>query len=181
MNILITKLVYSSTIKHNSGAYEKLEAEGLVHGEAQLAFNDLKGFVVGNLTEAQSEPTPKEADTSKVLTTKGKLVEKEVEEEVVEEVVEEKPKKKGKAKGTKELTPKKGKNIPYDREDDNLKNRLTQILNTWYPDWKKDEATKAAAKKASVSLVGIDFLDSEGEVLESFMEEFQTIMESDDI
>lgn len=111
----------------------------------------------------------------------------EIKEEVkVEEVVKEEPKveevkpaKKTKAKKVKEevkveevevveeVKAPKSTNIPYDRNQDTHRQLLSSFLTKNYPSWK----TKEGIKEFSASLVGKEFLDAEGNILESFKKE----------
>lgn len=91
---------------------------------------------------------------------------------------DEKPKGK-KSKGGKKGSDKKAKskkggkrNKPqtYDRENENHKEIFSKVLRSVDPDWKKTDKGLARGKKASQEMEGHDFLDAEGEVLESFTE-----------
>jgi hypothetical protein len=79
------------------------------------------------------------------------------DEEVLEEEVEEaKPKKNLKKKGS-----------TYSRESDLHKKLFVEIINEDMPDgWLKKNAGRA--KTVSMKMNGMDFLDADGDVLESF-------------
>lgn len=200
-NLVFTKMVYGNTIKSPSGSFEKLEVEAMVTGNPDHAFIEMRNFVQEKLDYPASTPADEVKDViggGKVLRKDGKIVtaidNKEVADE--QESKEEAPKgnkgtKKAKAKAEEPKEeekeepkeevkkPKKGKAISYDRDDESLKGRFSNLLHEKYPGWNKDDAMKKAAKDASVAMAGKDFLDADGEVLESFIEELGTLMESD--
>lgn len=80
---------------------------------------------------------------------------------------EPKPPKKGKA----EKAPKKFKKKAetYSRTNEIHKKLYGETLALYDKAWKKSEKGKAAAKKVSQKLEGQDFLNEEGEVLDSFV------------
>lgn len=90
----------------------------------------------------------------------------EEEDEEEEEVVEEKPKK----KRTKKTT------APYQRSNSTHKTLFGEMLTELFPKWDKVKALKDKAVAASKALEGVDFLDSEGEVLSSFTKELKKLM-----
>jgi len=97
----------------------------------------------------------------------------EEEEEVAaeeEEAEEEKPVKTGKKKNFKK------KPQSYSRSSEQHKEILSTLLKSVAPDWKKTDDGKARAKDASQKMEGKDFLDEEGEVLQSFKDEVQKLM-----
>lgn len=201
-NVVFTKFLYGNTVKKPSGSFEKLEVEAMVIGNPDHAFIEMKNFVHEKLEYPDSTPADEVKEViggGKVLRTDGKMVtaidnkevadeqkpeekapkgnkgakkaKAEVKEEVQEETQEEEVKETKKSKKTKA--------VPYSRNDESLKARFSTTLHEKYPGWNKDDAMKKAAKDASVALEGKDFLDAEGEVLESFLEELATLMESD--
>ena len=115
------------------------------------------------------ESLPAPAKPKKEKKTPAPVVEKEDEEleeeepEVVKQEIEEsKPKKEAKAK--------KKKGTTYSRANDQHKAMLGDLLRVHAPDWKSSEKNKAKARDLSQSLEGKDFLDAEGEILDSFIE-----------
>jgi hypothetical protein len=64
----------------------------------------------------------------------------------------------------------------YERANDTHKEIFSQMLNRVYPSWKTSAESKNAAKQASQALNGVEFLDENGVVLESFQEKVQEIL-----
>ena len=56
----------------------------------------------------------------------------------------------------------------YNRAIERHKEVFSGLLRSIAPDWKKTEESKKKAKKVSEVLEGEDFLDANGEVLDSF-------------
>lgn len=75
--------------------------------------------------------------------------------------------KKSSAKKSK-ASSKKSKSETYDRENESHKEIFSKLLRSVSPDWKKTDKGMARGKKASIEMEGHDFLDKEGNVLESF-------------
>ena len=71
----------------------------------------------------------------------------------------------------KEKVKVKAKATPYDRKLDTHKKMLGDFLNAEAPDWKEPKNLPKAAE-VSTSMVGADFLDGDGNMLESFKEAF---------
>ena len=145
--------------RKNLGNYEHAEASisaQLDEGEdTALAMLKLQKFIQdslnGDLTAKEDvKPTP---------------VVPEIKEEVKEEVVVETPKKK-KASKTKEVQVEAPKSnlVAYDRNIENHKQLLSSYLTKNFPDWK----TKEGVREFSASLVGKDYLDESGNIVESF-------------
>ena len=76
-----------------------------------------------------------------------------------------------KTEAKKEKVKVKGKNTPYDRTMDNHKKQLSKFLNASCPEW-SNSTNLPKAGAASQALNGTDFLDGEGEVLQSFKDAF---------
>lgn len=64
----------------------------------------------------------------------------------------------------------------YNRGIEQHKEIFSGLLRTVAPDWKKSDATKAKAKKASEVMEGKEFLDENGEVLATFKAEVKKLM-----
>lgn len=64
----------------------------------------------------------------------------------------------------------------YNRSIEQHKEIFSGVLRSVSPDWKKSDATKAKAKKASENLEGEPFLDENGDVLESFKSAVKKMM-----
>ena len=77
----------------------------------------------------------------------------------------------------KELPKPEAKTIPYDREKEEHRAKfsktLTEVLDTHYPEWKKDESIKGKAQETSLALVGEPFIGEDGEILTSFISEMK--------
>ncbi len=84
----------------------------------------------------------------------------EVEEETEEEEVVEtkKPAKAGKKSGS-----------VYSRANETHKALMVEQLTKLFPKWKKTDAGKAKAKAVSKSLDGEQFLDADGDIVNSFI------------
>jgi len=157
----------------NLGNYEHEEITATVvldeGDDAEQSLVDLKAFVAG---EKKETPAPKT-----VAPKKSKAIEKEEEieeiEEVVEEDEEEEVKPKAKAKTTPAPKKKKSKATPYDREEELHKTIFGDCLTEINKKWRTDKKLKLKAQAASRVLNGADFLDADGEVLESFKESLE--------
>lgn len=113
-------------------------------------------------TETQAElPLETKAEENKVA-------EKKVETKVAEVKA---PKKNVETK----VVTKASKATAYDRLLDAHKNNLGVFLDSKFPSWRKPENLKKAGV-ASRELQGTEFLDGEGNVLESFKEAFSKYM-----
>ena len=88
------------------------------------------------------------------------------------------PKQETKNKEPKAEEPKKvkakSKHILYNRMDDVHKKHLGQLLDKIKPEWRKKNMTEAIA--ASKALEKIDFMDSKGNILESFENSLTELM-----
>ena len=102
--------------------------------------------------EEESKPAPKKAGTKKASPAKGG----------------------GKTEEGKKSFRKKPQT--YNRSIEQHKEIFSGLIRSVAPDWKKTEASKAKAKKTSESMVGKEFLDENGEVLESFRSEVKKMM-----
>ncbi len=74
-------------------------------------------------------------------------------------------------KAEKKKTPIKGKNTAYDRKMDTHKKLLKGFLDVNFPGW-NNATNLPKAGKASEGLSGTDFLDGEGEIIQSFKDSF---------
>jgi hypothetical protein len=116
---------------------------------------------------AKSEPKAKPAKKA----AKAKVEEPEEKEEVAEEPEETPAPKAAKAKKFK------AKTTAYSRANETHKSMMAEALNEHFPEWKKTAEGKAKAKKLSQTLDGTEFLDGDGEILESFIEAMTEGME----
>lgn len=126
---------------------------------------ELKDFIYGKKTSDKK--------------TKTAIVKEEIKETVKEEVkvednptvlktVEETPTPIKKEKKTKE------KFEAYDRANQVHKKLMSKILDEKYPDWESDTSKAAAASRM---MVGENFLDKEGNILQEFIEKVCKLME----
>lgn len=145
-------------------------------------------------TEEEEEDEEEESEDD----SDGDEDSEEEEEDEDEEEEEVKPKKgksaksksatssKGKSKQAKGAAgatsaskkKRKGKVTPYDREKDLHKDMVSILLDGAFPKWEKKEKLVKKAKNASKKMDGADFLDSEGNILDSFREEFLEFMDN---
>lgn len=98
-----------------------------------------------------------------------------------EETEESSGKSSGKSKGGKKEDDDKGKKFrkkpqSYNRSLEQHKEIFSGVLKSVAPDWKKTDASKAKAKDVSQKMEGKEFLDDNGEVLDSFKAEVKKLM-----
>lgn len=102
-----------------------------------------------------------------------------------EEEKQPKPAKGKSSKGEaspKETTKKEGKKSfkrkpqAYDRSIEQHKEIFSGALRSIAPDWKSSEDSKKKAKKSSETLEGEEFLDENGEVLDTFKQKLKKLM-----
>ncbi len=153
------------------GELKKMVAEAVAAGDTGslpgVSAKDPKGK-----TPAVEKKTEKKAGEKK-----GKAVEEKPDDEVEsddadvsdsqeEETIEEEKEEKKPAAGKKGF---KKKASPYSRTNDTHKALFSEKLTELFPKWKGSDAGKAKAKQISKDLDGEEFLDSEGEMLPSFI------------
>jgi myosin heavy subunit len=181
----VTQIVYTKTVQEKEYEPEMMEMTAtLEDGEnAVEAANALRNSVRSILGLAGAAKT-----TAKKTTTRKKKVEEPTDEppEVPEEAeAEEKPARKRAAKTSKtakKATASKGRKKPvqYNREVKEHKLKLAELLTEHFPDWKKDDNLKKAAKEASANMEGVDFLDgNDGSVLDTFVSDLLAEMEAE--
>jgi len=118
---------------------------------------------VGEKKEAVKEE--KKAESTKEVEAKS------------EEVKAETPKEeKARKPETKEVKPRGTKFSPYDKKNETHKKLVGQFLDAKFPKW-REQPLIACASAASNAMLGKDFLDGNGEVLESFREEFYSFFD----
>jgi len=175
-NVKFSKTVQVSQYEPETVEFAAVLEEGESHVEAAgklreeaFAFFGRKAGKVGTNTATTTEP-------------KGES--KEAKDDSKEEPVEaskttKKVTKKSAANGSskKKVTKTKKKNVAYNREVKAHKTQFAGILNENFEGWKADDDMAAAAKQASMDLNGVDMMDGEGKVLESFVEALTTAME----
>lgn len=187
------------TRKVNLGNYESDELSlTMVIGEnddTQEAITLLKKTVIAGL---KLEVSDKDIVKAQKTIEKEAAKEEPKSEEKVEAPKEEaKPKAVSKGKKTSPSTTKAKKDdaetkeikekfegkapkatIKYDRNVKEHTIALAQMLNTDYPNWKKDEDLKARASKFSKEdAIGIPFKAADGSIVESFQQALKAAME----
>lgn len=190
MKAIITEVKY--LFRRNLGDYEHEEIgltaslpEGMEASDAIAEMKELAVSSVGAyLVNEKKETSPEPAKAASGKRSKAKPAPEEEEEEVEEteegteeendEEVEEKAPKKPAAK---KATSKKSKASPFDRDNDLHKDILGAFLDEEIPKWRKKEKLVKRSRSASKEMEGEDFLDKEGNILESFKEKFLEIME----
>jgi type IV secretory pathway VirB10-like protein len=178
----------------NLGSYEhsELKVSIAINEEDDINFEieSLKSLVhkhLGIIEEDKNQlPLPIEKAKKPVEKTVA-AVEKPKEEvavnnELKDEVKAEEKEKKTEAKAKKsapETKPVKkiSKATVYDRALDTHKNLLGSFLDKKYPKWRTSDSLKKAAE-ASKALNGTDFLDENGEILDSFKLAFSNYMDA---
>lgn len=161
--------------KFNIGNYEaeeygietSVDADKHLEGFATLKKEITEAFNIGRTVTEQ--PAPKAESVSKPKTT-PKKEEAKAEETKVEEKVEEKKEEK-KVEEKKTTRKASSKIVNYDRTDLGHKEALKAVLKAIKPDY-ASKANLETATKASTGMVGKPFLGEDGNVLQSFVDEF---------
>lgn len=155
--ISIKKVSVKEIFHREDGSLTEVSLEALLTDEdlksAVLAVDMLKKVAKGEIELDDRSNTAVEKPVE--------VVEEQKKEEPV--VVEEKPKKKKTT--TKKV---KVKYTPYDRSLDVHKKEFAKVLDENFPEWRKKYL--AEAKDLSIQMEGEDFMDSRGEVLDTFKE-----------
>lgn len=148
----------------NMGNYEHEEATVtalLDEGEDyQTALQSLQEGTLAALSGKAPKPAAK--------------VVKPAKEEPVKEEVKEEPAPK---KVVKPKAPKKPVFIKYDREVPEHRDDLATVFNEIHPGWAKDPAVKKKCASISKEMVGEDFLEETGTILDSFKESVRSKLE----
>lgn len=152
---------------------KKEALEGLLTGTSQLEL-PLEEKEESEEERPESQEEEKEVKHNKKKKKQSYTSKKE--KEAHEKAEKEKKVKKAKKKKTSKS---KSKNTPYDRRNEKHKILLsTTMAEEMGDDWKKvrkESPEKTAA--ASKAMNGEDFIGSDGEVLDSFVEKFKELME----
>lgn len=164
-----TNITYSRTVQAAQYEPETLEVvavldEGENLEEAAASLRERVSAVLGR-------------GTRKVAKKEAVREEAPAKEEEEEAKVEE---KKTAKKDAKKTSTRKKKAVAYDREVKAHSAELAKILHANFKGWNKDDDMKALAKAASEDLVGADFMDSEGNVLDSFVDAVKERMAGED-
>ena len=134
-------------------------------------------------TPAKTSSLSRRATTSEETTTEEKPAPKrtrrsaaktEAQEEPAEDTTEAKtaPRRQRKAAKTAPKKAPKSKITTYDRTNQDHKAEVKKILNENYEGWDKDDEFKVASKAASEKVTGVDFIDADGNVMQSFIDTF---------
>jgi hypothetical protein len=139
-----------------------------------------KNVTKGEVTKPQEKPqsTKEKEDVSEKDNKDSEKVRESSEEAGGEKASEEKVAKKGRKPETERKTKGTGKNTPYDRTLDTHKSLLGSFLDEQYGrGWRSGaQLKKAGAISAALHEEKIDFLDGDGNILESFKERFRSEM-----
>ena len=163
----INAIEYLRRVNKGNYEHEELKASAAIEDneDKYSCFKSLKEFVeecLGLKENKEQLPLPiqKEAEVVK-------------EELVVEEV---KKKKERKSEVEKKSVKKINKATQYDRTLQTHKSLIGALLDTKYPKWKKGDLINKATQASQV-LNGEDFLDENGDMLESFKAKFCEFMD----
>lgn len=185
-NVRLSKTVQVSQYEPETVEFSAVLEEGECHVEAAqrlreeaYAFFGKKSGRVDTARTTTSDAKGEEAqdDTKEESPKAGKGTKKVVKKSSSNGDDSDKTTKK---KVTKKKVTSKKKNIAYDRDVKAHKTQLGKLLHENFPGWKEDEDMAANAKEASMSLAGVDFLDAEGNVLDSFIEALTEAMGGDE-
>lgn len=184
----VTEIIYNRRFK--TGDYGHSDYTVTAEMEEGESVSEAFGVLQAEILTAENGPEKKAAnpvgrpkkvkEVKEVEKAKEPVVEKvaeeaveEVEEETVveEEVIEEE-------KVEEEVKPvqKKKKGTAYNRNDETHKAIVAKQLGIIHKGWNKDPETKAKGQKASKALDGSDFLDSDGQILPSFVASLKKLM-----
>lgn len=166
--------------RKNLGHYEheELKVSDVVKDGEDIDFKivELKKLVLAHLglSEVEKDNSQQELPIKEEIKEE---VKEEIKEEVKEEVKEETQKKRAKGKAETKLVKPNNKNTKYDRELKTHKVLIGQFLDKKYPKWRSSDIINKASQ-ASKALIGFDFLDENGDILDSFIEEFCKLMDA---
>lgn len=139
-------------IKGGSVVKEKVQLELPIETKKE----EVAVVKVEEVKKEEAKPVEKKAKAKPETKVTPKPLPEEVKEKI-EPKVEEK-------KEVKKAT--KLKNIVYDRSNDLHKNHVGKLLDSFNPKWRSE--SEQAAVAASKGMAGQDFMDSEGNILDSF-------------
>jgi len=186
----VTHISYSKTKQVSEYEPETIKMDASLDegDDAKECIQELRSVVEGSFGGGAT--VAKKKTSSRRTKAKEAEVVEEEEEEVEEAPKRTKKKVTKKASaggGSKKKTTKKKapartrkKNVAYDRTVKAHADVFAEILHDNFEGWTKDDELKVLAKKTSVSLVGEDFMDGEGNVLESFVDLILEGMGADD-
>lgn len=163
----ITEITYGK--KFNLGNYESEEYRlTAVLDEDENTIGAIAALKL-EVIEAQSGVTFKveASEPEPVMKPKPKKAKKVIDEPIPDETGESDPEIQDPAPKAKKKFKKKA--TTYDRANEIHKKLFSASLAEIAPSWKSTDAGKAKAKQLSRDSDGVDFLDDDGDVLESFV------------
>lgn len=189
----ITEIKYGYTFNKGDYSSERIDATAQLDGDESPseAMTNLKAYVHYN-TDPKVESTPKKevpenktVDSGEVQkteakprkATKVKSTAEAIADPTPAPAVPVEPKVEPTTEAQAETTAvsaeapgkkRKVKGSPYDRMNDIHKKLVGQVFDSFLPTWRTDAAVKSKAVAISQKLVGEDFLDAEGTVLDTF-------------
>lgn len=192
----LKSIVFTRRLAMEPYGYREFQATAEVaDGDDELgALNDLKSLVEASIHEDQAAAPKqkedyKEEDASEIkdeapveapqkeesaAPTKKRgrpsKAKAEASEAVTESLETLNPKKEEKAPASG----RKLKAVTYDRDNAIHKKLFVGLLDDNFPNWKREMPGRG--KDVSIDMVGLEFLDSEGEILESFRKDFMERM-----
>lgn len=128
----------------------------------------------GESSDDDEAPDSKDSDNADDSTDEGETTDSDVKTKGKSKGAE-----KGAKKGKSESTSGKkyrSKAQDYNREIEQHKEIFSGVLKSVNPDWKKSEASKNKAKEVSQKMEGKEFLDANGEVLDSFTADVKKLL-----
>ncbi len=132
-------------------------------------------------TKAETTKTASKAKGDSNESAKGKQEESSKEEQQTSSKKDGDKKEESKNEQKAENKGKRGinKNTKYDRKLDAHRNLFGSFLDECRPNWReKSVVSKASAVSAELHEEGVDFLDPQGNILDSFMETFLTRLDA---
>lgn len=132
----------------------------------------------GESPDDDEAPDSKDSDNADDSTDDGETTDSDVKTKGKSKGAE-KGAEKGAKKGKSESTSGKkyrSKAQDYNREIEQHKEIFSGVLKSVNPDWKKSEASKNKAKEVSQKMEGKEFLDANGEVLDSFTADMKKLL-----
>lgn len=143
----------------------------IVHGDAPITTATTPAGPVTVTATVEKKTTAKKDTTKKAAEEKSEKAEEAKAEVKAEEKAEEKVEEpKEEVKEKKKVM---GKNTLYDRDNQNHKKLLSGFLDKASPNWKNPTMIKKAlATSQKLHEEKTDFLDGEGNILDSFKDKF---------
>ena len=157
----------------HSGPFAKKEGEVKAKVKVETKTNPREKEVEETATTTKTETTTATTAKGEKRENKGK---QEESNEKDDKASSEKSEGKGEQKAESKSDGKKrgiNKNTKYDRKLDAHRNLFGSFLDEARPNWRdKDTIKKASEVSAKLHEEGVDFLDANGDILDSFKERF---------